>query len=256
MVPFELVKWYLDCITPDGDVSVVYAGELRCGMVRLSYSSVLESCGDRIKIRHSLRPNAAPVQAGEHLSWNHDGLKLKGDWHASAAPWRETIYSTEQGSIEWSCLQPKSEVCLNDRRGLGYAERIRMNLAPWRLPLKTLRWGHFASPEASVVWIDWIGPESHRLILRNGTLHSTTQVTDDHVSWDDGTRLDLDRSLVLRDGALSNIAASAIPCIRDAFPARFLQTHETKWRSQAILHSPASASVTGWALHEKVDWTQ
>ena len=40
-------------------------------------------------------------------------------------------------------------------RGLGYAEHLSMTIPPWRLPIDTLRWGRFLSPERSVVWIDW-----------------------------------------------------------------------------------------------------
>jgi len=70
------------------------------------------------------------------------------------------------------------------------------------------------------------------------------------MEFQDGARLSLDCSLVLRQGPLGSTALSVIPGIRQTFPARMLQVNETKWRSQGRLECPGGSTVQGWAIHE------
>ncbi|HEX7285981.1 MAG TPA: hypothetical protein VF532_07345 [Candidatus Angelobacter sp.] len=254
MPALKLSKWYLDRVTDAGDVSIVYTGAAHWGVVQLHYSSLLESTGSVVTSQHSLREQDEPVQEGDCIRWQSKALGVEGEWQSNPAPLHETIYSSAEGSIEWHCLMPQAKTRFRDRHGLGYAEHIAMTIAPWKLPIETLLWGRFTSAQDSVVWIDWQGEAARRMVFMNGKAVSGAEMDDDHIEFPGGSRLTMDRSLVLREGALGSTALSVIPGIRKIFPARLLQVNECKWRSRARLQLPGKPAVEGWAIHERVSW--
>ena len=129
-----------------------------------------------------------------------------------------------------------------------------MTIAPWKIPIQHLRWGHFCSASDWIVWIDWQGEYSKRVVCRNGERASASEIEDAQISFADGSRLNMDRSLTLRNGPLGTTALSSVPGVANTFPARLLQVNECKWRSRAKLERSASAPVEGWAIHEIVSW--
>ncbi|MGO9094217.1 MAG: hypothetical protein ACLQGV_03255 [Bryobacteraceae bacterium] len=256
MAAFEMSKWYLDCITGSGDASIAYAGVVQWGPIRLHYSNLLESTGGLVGVRHSLRPQDEPIVDRGSLRWRSRALKTGGEWQADSAEIRETVFASETGAVEWHCLMPRAQARIHHRTGIGYAEHLRMTIAPWKLPIRTLRWGRFGTPSEWIVWIDWLGEFTRRIVYRNGQLAPTCPIEDGQIEFHDGARLILDRSLVLRQGPLGSTALSVIPGIRETFPAHMLQVNETKWRSQGRLERPGGSTVEGWAIHERVDWPQ
>jgi hypothetical protein len=190
-------------------------------------------------------------------------------WHPLTPAVERTILATEQGLVRWECLQPAArvELCLRDKSGreretcgLGYAERVTLTMAPWRLPIRELRWGRFVSfPDdegrhASVVWIDWRGEHSVRLALRDGRLEPRVIVADDRVGFEDGSVLALGPRDALREGALGATVLAAVPLLRGTVPGRMLGVEEHKWRSRGVLEVPGRPAVEGWAIHEVVCW--
>jgi hypothetical protein len=256
MAAFKLSKWYLDCVTDSGDTAIAYAGLVRWGPVHLSYSSLLESTGDRLRNRHTLRPRAEPAVGRGSIRWAMDALKVSGEWQADSVELREKIFSSDAGSVDWHCLLPRARARMNAKRGLGYAEHLTMTVAPWNLPIRTLRWGRFASPSDWVVWIDWQGDFSRRIAYCNGISVPISRLDDGRIDFEDGTRLTMDCSLVLRQGQLGATALSVIPGVRDTFPGRLLQVNETKWRSRAQFETPGRPAVESWAIHEIVSWPE
>ena len=251
---FKLSKWYLDCITDAGDVSIAYTGTVRWGMFHLHYSSLLESTAERITTRSSLREQDEPKEQSGRLGWQSKALDLDGQWQADSVALRETVYSGPDGAIEWNCLMPRAQVRLRERCGLGYAEHLTMTVPPWKLPIQTLRWGRFTSASDWIVWIDWQGEFSRRIVYRNGKDDPPHVLEDDGIEFDDGCRLRMDRKLTIREGPLGTTALSVIPGIRKTFPARLLEIDECKWRSRARLEKPGSPAIEGWAVHERVTW--
>jgi len=251
---FQLSKWYLDCVTDLGDASIAYIGMVDWGPVRVHYSSVIESKAQFVSARHSLRPQTEPGISHGLLHWRSTALKMDGEWQADSPAIRETVFASDAGLIEWQCFMPRARARIGNRFGLGYAEHLRMTIAPWRLPIRTLRWGRFSTGSDWIVWIDWLGDFTRRIVYRNGQVAPASLLEDGQIKFDDGTRLIMDRSLVLRDGPLGSAALSAIPGIRKTFPARLLNVNECKWRSRACLRRPGASTVEGWAIHERVEW--
>jgi len=256
---FRLSKWYLDCVTDTGDASIAYIGEAVWGKLRLHYSSLLESTGTQVKERHSFRKPSQPHITGGLLHWESDVLDAEGEWKldsqkSTGTGIQRTIYRSEIGCIEWHCLAPRAAARIGMRRGLGYAEYLTMTIPPWKLPIASLRWGRFASDSHGIVWIDWQGESSQRFVFADGEAIGSHAVEDGRIEIANGARLTMDRSLVLRDGALGTTVLSRIPTIRKSFPARLLQIRECKWRSRGRLEWPGRPPEEGWVIHERVDW--
>jgi hypothetical protein len=232
---FHLSKWYLDCVAEDGRVFVAYSARMRWHALTLNYASVLGG-------RSSLKRCRAPERSGEHVVWSAPELGVEGTWQAIEAPVSRTLYDTD-GTVEWNCCQPRAHAevrvggeCL---RGMGYVERLTMTVPPWRLPIDELHWGRLLTTAGSLVWIDWRGPHSRQVILRNG-VEAEPELLE---------RLELDHGLVLREGALGKTALAIVPQVERLFPWRILHVQETKWRSRGWLDG-----VSGWAIHEVVRW--
>ncbi|MGD1102179.1 MAG: hypothetical protein ABSA59_08940 [Terriglobia bacterium] len=254
MAAFRLSKWYLDCVTDSGDTSIAYTGAIDWGMVRLHYSSLLESTANGIKVRHSVRERNEPKTKDDSISWRTNALHIDALWQADSVALRETLFRCEDGSVEWHCLMPRARTRFGARFGLGYAENLIMTIPPWQLPIENLRWGRFTSASDWVVWIDWQGEFSRRIVYLNGESAPTLVLEDARIKFVDGALLTMDRSLVIRDGPLGTTTLSAIPGVRRTFPARLLQVHESKWRSRARLELPNGSGVEGWVIHERVRW--
>ncbi len=251
---FKLSKWYLDCITDVGDASIAYIGVVDWGPMCLHYSNLLVNTAQFVTARHSLRPQTEPNIDNCSLRWQSGALRIDGEWRADSAGMRETVFASDAGSVEWHCLMPRAQTRIGDRFGLGYAEHLDITIAPWKLPIRTLRWGRFATPSDWIVWIDWLGDFTHRIVYRNGQIARTSLLEDGQIEFRDGARLTMDRSLVLRDGPLGSTALSVIPGVRNTFPVRLLKVNECKWRSLGRLERPGVSTVEGWVIHERVEW--
>jgi hypothetical protein len=254
MAAFKLSKWYLDCVTDSGDTSIAYTGSVAWGLIRLHYSSVLESAGDRIAERHTLLEQEEPETLDSVISWNAKALRVEGLWRSQVAAVRETVFTCDEGTVEWDCIMPQARVSVGPRTGLGYAEHLTMTIPPWKLPIDTLRWGRFTGESNWAVWIDCQGEFARRIVYLNGNTISASTLADEEIKFENGAVLAMDRSLVLRNGPLGTTVLSKIPGLNRTFPARLLEVNECKWRSRAHLRLPNGKNVQGWAIHEKVCW--
>ena len=168
MARFSLSKWYMDCITDSGDISIAYTGTINWRRAHLSYSTILESVSGRLTTNHSTRKPEKPEIHGDSVSWSSKPLHVQASWQALSPGLRETIFRCDDGSVEWHCSAPCAQAQFRGRCGLGYVDRITMTLPPWKLPIQYLRWGHFASQADWVVWIDWQGEFCRKLVFLNG----------------------------------------------------------------------------------------
>lgn len=131
--------------------------------------------------------------------------------------------------------------------GMGYAELLEMTVAPWKLPIRELRWGRWLSENSSVTWIDWQGAFPLSLVLEDG-IPSEGCVADDGVKMGDRClRLTTDR--VIRSGTLGATVLGSLGGIGDALPPALARTHEQKWLSRGSLEPQR---LQGWAIHERV----
>jgi hypothetical protein len=255
---FRLTKWYFDCVSDQGEVAICYCAVVRWRKLSLHYSSLLLAGGAETTTRSSLRRFRIPRRDGDAILLELPGLNLQGIWRSGDGEIRRNLFETDQGSVEWHCLQTRSQATLRvpDRPelgGTGYAECLTLTLPPWELPISQLRWGRFLAAEDSLIWIDWQGSYHKQLILHNGRECVPRAIGESIVSFDQQEELELESSRVLRDGALGQTVLSGAPLLHRIFPAAMFAVHESKWCSQGRLRLADRESL-GWAIHELVRW--
>jgi hypothetical protein len=245
---FSLTKWYMDVVSEDGEAVAVYAAAVDFAALHLHYASVVHSRGLKVHATASLR-KATPVLDGETLTWSSRALETKGAWRAEGPGTKETILVEEGGSVEWNCVMPlaRAEVTLEGGRvvrGLGYVEELRLDLAPWSLPIEELRWGRFTGEGASVVWLDWRGPHKKCVILKNG-IRVSGLVEDASIDiGEDEAHVQMEEGRVLREGTLGS----------GALAAKILGVTERRIVAPAVLEQPFMTPVKGWVVSEVVKW--
>jgi hypothetical protein len=260
---FSLSKWYLDCVTDEGEAFVGYSASLQWKALSLEYSSILirRTTGE-IHTRSTLHGGKHPVVAGDSVRWDCPSLNLKGVWCSRQQPITRTIFETSDTPLDWSCLQPhaSAEISVRDLgtfRGLGYVDYLNLPAQPWKLPLDELRWGRYLSETDSIIWMDFRGPSPETIVFHNGALCEGAQVTDrEIVLGENQPNLLLEETQVLREGILASTALSIIPGINTLLPARMLNTEEHKWRSRGKLMKAGLILSLGWTIHEVVRWPQ
>ena len=158
---FSLVKWYLDCVTDEGEVAIVYGTEI-------SWHGIHSVDRRACRFRRSRRNANVDFLVGLRKTGNRIAIEVPeqgvraGVWDADSAACERVVYETGAGKVKWNCMQPRSAsaVRLDDPQsssGMGYAECVTLTMAPSRLPLRVLRWGRFVSSRNWMVWVDWKG---------------------------------------------------------------------------------------------------
>jgi hypothetical protein len=254
---FLLEKWYLDCVTDDGDVLVAYWATMHLGVLRLRYAACLAGRpGAGLTSRYTLRPAAPPAAAGNELGWNCPRLGVAGTWSLRESGIDRVLLDGPRGRVRWQCLGPRAlaTAYVGGRAlsGTGYVERLTMSVPPWRLPFTSLRWGHFHGPGRTLVWIGWRDGLARDWVFDNGVEQPDTSVQGREVSFGSGDRLTIDAGMALRTGAIRHTALRPLRALASVIP-RWRSARETKWLARARLHT-ATGPVQGWALHEEVSW--
>ena len=260
MSAFELSKWYADCISENGDAAILYRATLRIGGIPIHYESLLTKPQDSPPhVRYSIRPRGGLSIGNNQLNWTANAWKASGSWTNHGHGHCETLYSQGDDDLVWNCFAPRASASLKvgDEfiSGWGYAEQIRLTIPPWRLPIKTLRWGRFVNENDTLTWIDWTGPTSKQVVLFNGKAVESESISDDRISFHHGEGLlELGSKQVIREGQLGSTALAVIPKLTSLFPDSVLNMYERKWLSRAVLHRKGHADSVGMAIHEVVEW--
>lgn len=254
---FHLAKWYMDCIADDGTTVIGYSARLSWKRLTLNYASYLLSVpGREPKSSTSLFVSEFPLRRNDSVEWSCKGLDLRGSWKQRFPSVEKELLRNLDGSIRWSCIMPGAEAWMKigdeTVRGNGYVEFLEMTIPVWKLPIEELRWGRFVTETDSVVWIDWKGAHPLQTVFHNGLPITCDVVNDSMIRSADGKLLlTLDRSTVLRSGALINTALKKMPMVESIIPKNVLMTDECKWLSASTLRHNGTDS-TGFAIHEVV----
>jgi len=253
--PFSLVKWYLDCVTDEGDVAIVYCAELRWRGVHASVGSMLFGDGIGVSTRTSISRHRVSRDSSL-ISAELPKLGVSGRWEAGEIPFECTVYENGAGRVHWNCLQPRSEVAVRveDRelRGIGYAECLTLTIPPWQLPMQTLRWGRFASPDHSLAWVDWQGSFGTSFAVLDGKECKPLAVSESKVTVPDA-ELQIEPGLSLRSGRLGATVLPGASRLAKLFPSSIFNVDEHKWRSRGVL-TLNGLTDSGWVIHEVVHW--
>lgn len=254
---FELVKWYLDVAADDGALAIAYVSELRWRGLALRAASLLVARpgAGGVAERSTLRAGSDVALDPEGVRLRCRALRLDGRWDGAPAREPLELWAGAGGDVRWECLLPSAPARLSgpgfEVAGTGYAERLRLTVPPWRLPLRRLRWGRFAAPGSSLVWIDWQGPHRVRLALHDGRRLALDAADEEGVSAGRGrVRLALSAPSPLRAGALGD---GPLRRLASVLPRALLSVDERKWRSRGRL-TTAEDELEGWVVNELVTW--
>ncbi|HEX5819047.1 MAG TPA: hypothetical protein VFY20_09220 [Gemmatimonadales bacterium] len=251
----ELTKWYVDVVAEDGRGAIAYWAELAWHGVRGRAGSYLTfGPGEPTIERTVLDPGGPPLWADQSLDWSMSSLHLRARMlrHLPGAAVR--LLGDDTGTLDWNCVAPTGTACLDvgGRRfeGLGYAECLRMNVPPWRLPIDAVRWGRALIGNRSFVWIQWSGAQPMDLLLVDG--HAVPgRIHADGLDLASGERLVLDPPHVIRRGALGEVVRP-IRVLWPLLPQVLQDAREEKWLARAHLHSLDGHRHSAWAIHELV----
>lgn len=261
---FFLQKWFLDCITDDGNAMIFYAAKLKWKRWEVPYSSWLSyNAKTGLTQKSSYRSVKLPEIKDDVISWNGKTFKVSGTWKALASSIHDRLYNSEEGNLDWKCYQPMSKVHLkvNDKEitGIGYAEELRLTIAPWKIPMNELRWGRYLSQENQLVWIELVGEKKQQWTWFNGEKIENVLIKDDTITIPSkDICLELDRRIEL--GAEKKILKvvkdllNYIPDFNKAMTTNFLTADEFKWLSYAVLKKSGKIINSGWAIHEFIDF--
>jgi hypothetical protein len=254
---FELVKWYLDTVEPDGSAAIAYWTSLKWLGVNNNWHDLSRyDLGKPPAEQSSGKDVPPPFVADGHIAFQSAPLALE-TMHEAATPGLSlTLFESSDGRVQWECLAPSARARF-DRGGVttagaGYVERMTMTIPPWQLPIAELRWGRWMNDAltTSLVWIDWRGALPRRWVVFNGTLHDGAVVRDDGVDLDAG-RLALGAPRTLHDRSVGKLLRGISGLARIAMHIP-LAWDEHKFCCRAAFTGANGESTSGWSIHELV----
>lgn len=261
---FLLSKWFLDCVTEDGQTLIFYAARLKWRRWEVPYTSWLRyTPGKGVSQLSRLHSIQLPVINGRSICWNDSRFAIEGNWEAAAAPLEARLAESGEGFLDWKCHQPAAVVNLRIKdqviKGMGYAEQLVLTMDPWKIPMKELRWGRYSSPEDQLVWIELRGEEKQQWVWYNGEKIENASIEDDRIFLPSkDILLKLDRNTVLEaEKKLQQIIRKLtryLPGFHKSIPWQFMMADEFKWLSRGILEKDGQAFSNGWAIHEFVNF--
>lgn len=195
------------------------------------------------------------------MKWQNPALKIAGEWNSLHPSVEEKLLEDDGEFIKWSCLQPLSEVKVQLGEslieGLGYTERLDLEINPQNLPFDTLRWGRFSAKDTSIVWIEWRGEIPLKLVYVNGVKYENVDISDESIQiYDVHLELKLTESLEFRKGSLLDTVFKNLQWLVKRFPLKMLSIFECKWCSKGVLvdKQEEKSVKSGWSIHEIVVW--
>lgn len=249
---FKIKKHYFDGIDESGNAIILYSAKLEIFGIKIPYSSCIFSSSNKIFEKSTLKKSLVENQKIENKK-----LNFSGTWQNLEKPVSEILIDEDSKYLKWNCHTPKAKfkLNLNDElfEGLGYAETLEMNFAPWKLPISELKWGRFLSENNCVIWIEWIGEKPLKKIFWNGKPIENAEISDSGIVFkNENATLIFENPISIKDEKLLAIAEK-YKFLKLFFNKKFLESREIKFKSSSILKFE-DQEETGFSLYEKVLW--
>ena len=261
---FHLNKWFLDFVGNNGEAMIFYAAKLSWKGFAVHYGSWIHYDRESgIKERSHFRNVKFPEKKDNLITWFDEELKVSGIWESAATPLHARLYESDQGFLDWNCLQPASNVKLKIKdkllEGKGYVEHLSLTAPPWQIPMNDLRWGRFHSLHDTMVWIELRKENKQQWLWLNGEKITNCNIEDDHISsTEENFLLKLDRGAVLESEnkiyRVVNKILHHLPGFKKLMPTRFLMAYNQKWLSEGEFQKNGGLVTHGIAIHEWVNF--
>lgn len=253
---FKIKKHYFDGIDKNGNAIIIYAAEMSFLGLKIPYSSYITSDSKGIFEKAFLKKGQLINQSKLTFLLN-DSSQIFGNWEKIDEGFSENLHEINGKILIWNCHHPKANFEVRCEEfffsGLGYAETLELNFAPWKLPISELKWGRFLSENNTIVWIEWLGKKPLKKVYWNGKLQENAEITELGITFENQeAKLIFENPQIIKDEPLLKIA-NRFPFLKIFFSKQFLQTQETKYKSKSIfLHH--NEKELGWSLYETVLW--
>jgi hypothetical protein len=255
MPDFSLKKWYLDAADDQGNLFIGYWISLHWRALSLcGYQYLWHSPGKGVKTQSEMKRHPEPCwQNPGNLVWQNK--KLNASWQSAAEGVEQTITS-DKGTIEWHCLQPKAKTRIEllqlSFTGWGYTEYIDINFPIWNLGFKTLYWGRTHSDNHYLVWIKLEGSAQLNMVWFDGKPESDLVINDTQILGS-GFNLSLGDNVALRKGKIVSTVLRPFKNLVKLFPENSFLIDEQKWYNQGTLIT-GEGSEKAITIYEKVTW--
>jgi len=262
---FKLEKWFLDCVTDEGNCFIIYASELTWNKWKITFSSVLNyhlSMG--IFYKPKIGNSHFPEIRGSFITWQDNYFKIEGNWNGKTQAIHENLFENKTGCLAWNCYQPMSSVTLNFNKkeyvGLGYAEKLVLSVVPWDIPMDELRWGRFLSDAYHIVWIEYKREQTNQWVWVNGEKVENWDIFDNRI-YNDSRHLELlfgEKIVLEKEKKILNVLKGLIkylPGFKRNIPLKFLNADEKKWLNKSTLKIDDQIICSGWTIHEYVNFS-
>jgi len=255
---FALRKWYVDASDQAGTCLIGYWSSLSWRGLSLVWQSITTHARDtRPSRRWSLHGSAPPSPRGTGLVWDATPMSASLELRPEVPRIERRLWTDESngGTVDWRCEAPAASVraTVDDRvyHGVGYAECLDLTIAPWRLPIRELRWGRWCDDAGSrsVVWIEWRGPVLRRWVFLDGRAVEA-RVGDTSVLGA-SFELTLPEPVTLERRSVVDALAGA-PALLKVLPSSLGEMREHRWFSRGTLASERQPRVAGQAIYETV----
>jgi len=256
---FHLDKWCVDTLLPDGTVLLVYLGRLLLAgkaLVRVT-AELFNTDGSRIAgsaeggafkpADGRLLCGQADIE-GERLRFRTPGLSGELRFVARRPAFAPGPLLTRGArALSWTVEVPDADVTGELHwpgggralHGRGYRDRVTFDILPWRLPLRTLRWGRAVAGEHSVSFLHAdVGAHAPPLVAG---------VCDGEALSGMPQALVLGASRELLAGPIIDLQGLHLGALRPLLRLATRNPDQHKWAAAATLHGEA-----GRAIHELV----
>ena len=261
---FYLNKWFLDVVGDNGETMIFYSAKLSWKGLSVHYASWINAHPESgLNVKSHFLNVQSPEINGRLITWQDSKFKISGSWKAKDEPVHARLFDSDEGYLDWNCLQPCSAVQLKikDRTitGTGYVEQLILTAPPWHIPMNDLRWGRFHSLHDTIVWIELRKEYKQQWLWLNGEKITNCSIEDHHISAaDERFSLKLDRSVVLEsEKKIFQVVQKLLrylPGFSKLMPSKFLMADSHKWVSKCEFQKDDNPATRGMAIHEWVNF--
>ena len=230
------------------------------GDVRLTWHALSEyDAGRPARRAWSLSAAAPPRRTGAELTWCSDVLGVSLAMECSDKPHELTLLDTPARAVQWrgETMAARMRLERNGRSsfsGAGYAECLTLTVAPWRLPIDAVEWGHWISTDRThaSTWFRWHGVQPLNCVVEDGRDAPAAHVDCTRITTATAT-LEIAPERMLERRHLREIV-SPIPLLVRVVPDSLLALEETKWLGRGTRYDADGGIHGGWSVFETVQF--
>lgn len=242
-----LAKRYFDVVSSEGAFVIGYDAVAALGPIPLRYRALLSSDPALRRTQYAVGRPAPDFPAnltfGGEVQW---GLT------APSMPALSAVSGPMEWRLEGIGFPVRVGSAARTVSGRGYVETVRLSAPPWRLGVRSIRWGRFAGERSWACWNIVDGDWPIRLLVIDGEPREPEQVSENRLGAG-RAQIELGEAVTpVQDGDVTQSELRAVtPLIRILAGRRF-GVHQRKLVRRARLTTHTGFREEGLAMDELV----